>query len=204
VLCTVALLAGLAVADRLTAWLIGEFPAYVPFWQLRFEFLRPIGVYYDMVERNFGSLSPADFSVLALASAALIGAGVVSRIRLARAVSCHLTFGIAAVLGYLSWDPGIAMRSHAEVGMASQSYAILGMALSAMSAGLCLRIHAEYAGWNPVSSRAFRRAHVAALRLRSSFLVSIGDFIDQLIPAPRRVHTLLVAARAMRYQRRKR
>ena len=198
VLCSVALLSSLAVADRVTAWLIGQFPTYVPLWQLRFEFLRPIGVYYDMVERNFGGLSPADFSVLAFASAALIGAGVVSRIRLARAVSCHVTFGVATVLAYLSWDPGVAMRSHAEVGMTSQPYAILGIALAAISAGLCLRIHAEYAGWNPSNSRAFRRVRVTALRLRSNFLVSIGDFVDQLSPMPRRVRTAMIVARATR------
>lgn len=204
VLCTVALLSGLAVADRVTAWLIGQFPTYVPLWQLRFEFLRPIGVYYDMVERNFGGLSPADFSVLAFASAALIGAGVVSRNRLARALSCHLTFGVAAVLAYLSWDPGVAMRSHAEVGMTSQPYAILGMVLAALTAGLCLRIHAEYFGWNPTSSRAFQRARVAVLRLRSKLVPSLADLIDQPNSMSTHERTSLVTVRAARYRNRDR
>src|SRR5262245_61786055 len=96
VLGSILLLSALAIADRLTAWLIGEFPTFVPWWQLRFEFLRPIGVYYDMVERNYGAVSPRDFSLLALGVAVVVAAGVLSRIRLARALSCHLTFGVAA------------------------------------------------------------------------------------------------------------
>ena len=200
VLCSVTLLSGLAVADRATAWLIGQFPTYVPFWRIRFEFLRPIGVYYDMVERNFGGLSPTDFSIIAFATAAFIGAGVVSRIRLARAISCHLTFGAAAVLAYLSWDPGIAVRSHAQVGMTSQPYAMLGAALAAMAGGLCLRIHAEYFGWNPASSRAFRRGRVAAIRLRFRLGAAIADAIDQLAPVPSRARRSLVAARHRRYR----
>jgi hypothetical protein len=202
VLGAVTLLSGLAVADRLTAWLIGEFPSYVPLWRLRFEFLRPIGVYYDMIERNFGGLSPAYFSVLALVTAASIAGGVLSQIRLARALSCHMTFGAAAILGFLSWDPGVAMRSHAQVGMTSQPYAILGVVLAAAAAGLCLRIHAEYAGWNPASSRTFRRARVMALRLRSNLGVSIANVVDQLNPVPRRLRTAPATARATRYQNR--
>ena len=198
VLCSVTLLSSLAAADRATAWLIGQFPTYVPFWRIRFEFLRPIGVYYDMVERNFGGLSPADFSVMAFATAAFIGAGAVSRIRLARAISCHLTFVATAVLTYLSWDPGISMRAHAQVGMTSQPYAMLGLALATMAGGLCLRIHAEYFGWNPTSFRAVRRARIAAVRLRSKLSDSIAEVIGQLAPAPGRARKALVAARHRR------
>lgn len=195
VLGSVTLLSGLAVADRLTAWLIGQYPTYAPLWRLRFEFLRPVGVYYDMVERQFGDVSPANFSTLALAAAALIAAGVISRIRLARALSCHLTLGAAAVLGFMSWDAGFTMRPHAELGMTSQPYAALGMALAAMAAGLCLRIHAEYVGWNPASSRSYRRARIAALRLRSNLAGSIADAIDQVNPAPERARAAVRTAR---------
>jgi hypothetical protein len=201
VLGSVTLLSGLAVADRLTAWLIGQYPTYAPLWRLRFEFLRPIGVYYDMVERQFGDVSPANFSTLALAAAALIALGVVSRVRLARALSCHLTLGAAAVLGFMSWDAGFTMRPHAEVGMSSQPHAALGMALAAMAAGLCLRIHAEYAGWNPASSRSYRRARIAAIRLRSRLGASIADAIEQWDPAPRRVRSALAAVRTTRFRR---
>ncbi|HET6156712.1 MAG TPA: hypothetical protein VFE34_00065 [Dongiaceae bacterium] len=202
VLGSVALLSTLAVADRATAWLIGEFPTYVPFWRLRFEFLRPIGVYYDMVERNFGGMSPGTFSLLALFAAALIGAGVVSRIRLARALACHLTFGVAAILGFMSWDPGFAMRSHAQVGMTSEPYAMLGMLLALIAAGLCLRIHAEYVGWNPASSRSYRRARIKLLRLRSHLGGTIADVIDRLGPATAGARTAPITARATRYQNR--
>jgi hypothetical protein len=198
VLGSVTLLSGLAVADRLTAWLIGQYPTYAPLWRLRFEILRPIGVYYDMVERQFGDVSPAHFSTMALAAAALIATGVVSRIRLARALSCHLTLGAAAVLGFMSWDAGFTMRPHAVVGMTSQPYAALGMALAAVAMGLCLRIHAEYAGLNPASSRSYRRARIAAIRLRAKLGASVTDFIDQVIPAPERMRTTLAAVRANR------
>ncbi|HEX6119290.1 MAG TPA: hypothetical protein VFZ03_07525 [Dongiaceae bacterium] len=198
VLGSVTLLSGLAVADRLTTWLIGQYPTYAPLWRLRFEFLRPIGVYYDMVERNFGDVSPANFSTLALAMAALIAAGIVSRIRLARALSCHLTLGIAAVLGVMSWDPGFTLRPHAVVGMASQPYAALGLALAAVAAGLCLRIHAEYTGWNAASSRSYRRARIAAIRLRSNLSAYVADIIDQVVPAPGRMRAALAAVRANR------
>jgi hypothetical protein len=200
VLCSVTLLSSLAAADRATAWLIGQFPTYVPFWRIRFEFLRPIGVYYDMVERNFGGLSPANFSLLAFVTAAIVGVGVVSRIRLARAISCHLTFVAAAILAYLSWDPGIAVRSHAQVGMTSQPYALLGAVLAAMAAGLCLRIHAEYLGWNPAASRAARRARIAAIRLRIQLGASIATLVGQLAPAPGHARKALVAARNRRYR----
>jgi len=204
VLGSVSLLAGLAVADRLTAWMIGQFPTDVALWRLRFEFLRPIGVYYDVVERNFGGISPAGFSALALVTAALIAIGVLSRIRLARALSCHLVLGAALVLAFMSWDPGFAMRSHAQIGMTSQPYAILGAMLALPAAALCLRIHTEYAGWNPASSQTFRRARVTALRLRSNLGASVADVIDQLMPAPRRGRTVLAAARATRYRNRDR
>ena len=201
VLGSVTLLSGLAVADRVTAWLIGQYPAYAPLWRLRFEFLRPIGVYYDMVERQFGGVSPASFSTLALAAAAVIAAGVVSRIRLARALSCHFTFGAAAVLGFMSWDAGFTMRPHAMVGMTSQPYATLGLVLAAAAAALCLRIHAEYVGWNPVSSRSYRRARIGAIRLRARLSASVTEILDQLLPAPARVKTALAPVRTTRPRR---
>jgi hypothetical protein len=195
VLASVLILSGLAVADRVTAWLIGQFPTYAVFWRLRFEFLRPIGVYYDMVERNFGGLSAANFSALALATAALIAAGVVSRRRLARAIACHLLLVTALTLAYISWDPGHGLRPHVQVGITSQPYALLGIAFSLVAGALCLRIHAEYVGWNAASSRAFRRARVTALRVRRNLDAFIADVADQLSPAPRR---LRAAARVTR------
>src|ERR1044071_7110391 len=82
VLGSVLLLSGLAVADRAAAWLIGAYPTYSLFWQLRFEFLRPVGAYYDLVAWHFTAFSPAMFSAAVLVIGALIAGGVVSRIRL--------------------------------------------------------------------------------------------------------------------------
>lgn len=201
---SILLLSALTIADRLTAWLIGEFPTYVPWWQLRFEFLRPIGVYYDMVERNYGAVSPRDFSLLALGVAVIIAAGVLSRVRLARALACHLTFGVAALLGFVSWNPGFALRSYGEVGMTSQPYALLGLAVAMISAGLCARIHAEYVGWNPASSRLFRRTRIAGRRMRSRLGASAAELVDQIDPIPGRARASMVAARTQRQNNRDR
>ena len=47
-------LVSLSLADRLVAWLIGAFPSTALLWQIRFEYLRPIAVYYDYVAMLFG------------------------------------------------------------------------------------------------------------------------------------------------------
>jgi hypothetical protein len=158
-----ALLSGLALADRLAAWLIGEFPTSAALWQLRFEFLRPIGVFYDIVEFNFGTLSPMGFSALVVIAAALVAGGTLSRIRLARALSCHVLLGLAALLLVYSLNYG--WRTYATVGRPSEFYAILGATLVLAAVGLCLRIHAEYVGWKPSSSRALARMRAMALKL---------------------------------------
>jgi hypothetical protein len=72
------------------------------------------------------------------------------------------------------------------------------MALAAVAAGFCLRIHAEYAGWNPASSRSYRRARIAAIRLRAKLGASVTDLVDQVIPAPGRMRAGLAAVRANR------
>jgi len=204
VLGSITLLSGLAVADRMTAWLIGEFPASALLWQLRFEFLRPIGVYYDIVERNLGTLSPFGFSALVLIAAAATAGSALSRIRLARALSCHLLLGAALVLSVMSWHPGPALRAHAQVGMPSEPYAMLGIVFALTAAALCLRIHAEYIGWNPPSSRTLRRLRIATLRLRLSLAASVADLVEQLNPGPRRARAALASTRTSRYKGSKR
>jgi hypothetical protein len=192
VLGSVCLLSGLAVADRIVAWLIGEFPTYALAWRIRFEFLRPIGVYYDVAELQVGSLSPATFSAIVLFAAALIAAGVVSRVRLARAISCHALLAAALILAAMSWDAGYA---YGQVGMPSQPHAVLGLAVSLMATALCLRIHAEYAGWNPASSRTYRRLRIATLRLRAR----AGAFVaNQFNPASKGIQTELATVRIRR------
>jgi len=129
---------------------------------------------------------------------------VLSRVRLARAVSCHLTFGVAALLGFVSWDPGFALRSYGDVGMTSQPYALLGLTLAMILAGLCARIHAEYVGWKPATSRLFRRARITVRRMRSGLGASAAELVDQLNPIPRRPRHSPVAVRTKRRDNRDR
>jgi hypothetical protein len=195
VLGSVTLLSGLAVADRLAAWLVGEYPTYPVLWQLRFEFLRPIGAYYDMVAWHFGELSPGIFSALVLTAGALIAAGVVSRIRLARALSCHMLLAAAVVLSVFSSNPGQGVYAFRPFGMPSQPYMLIGIILSLIAAALCLRIHAEYVGWSVASSPTVRRVRYRAVLLRRNLGVSVTGLLEQLNPAPRRLRAAPAAAR---------
>ncbi len=177
VLGSVALLSGLAVADRLAAWLIGEFPTSALLWQVRFEFLRPIGVFYDIAAMNLGTLSPVEFSALMLIAGTLIAGCASSRIRLARALSCHLLLAAALVLNVFSLDPGQGVRGIALVGNASGPYALLGAVLALTAGTLCLRVHAEYLGFDPTTALAFRRLRTAASRARPRLGTLLSDLL---------------------------
>ena len=193
VMASLVLLAGLALADRFAAWLIGEFPASGLFWQLRFEYLRPIGVYYDLAVISLGQVSLLWFSGLVIAAAGLIGMGILSRIRLLRALACHLVCGIAAILwvNSLEYHQGI----YAPAGSPSASYAFIGAMLALSAAALCARIHAEYVGWNPANSTALRRSRIAARRARRHIDGRILDLIDQLDAASRPRQIMLAPLR---------
>jgi hypothetical protein len=184
---SLVLLAGLALADRLAAWLIGEFPTSGLLWRLRFEFLRPIGVYYDLAVMNLGQVSSLEFSGLVLTAAGLIGVGMLSRIRLLRALACHLMCVIAAILWVcsLEYHEGI----YAPAGSPSASYAFIGALLALPAAALCVRIHAEYIGWSPANSTALRRSRIVVRRARRYVDGRIFDLIDQLDAAskPRQI-----------------
>jgi hypothetical protein len=184
---SLALLAGLILADRFAAWLIGEFPTSGFLWQLRFEYLRPIGVYYDVAVMSLGQVSSLEFSGLVLVAAALIAIGMLSRIRLLRALACHLVCGIAAIL----WACSLEYREgiYAPAGSPSGSYEFVGALLALPAAALCLRIHAEYVGWNPANSTALRRSKIAVRRVRRYIDGRISDLVDQLDAAskPRQI-----------------
>jgi hypothetical protein len=180
---SVSLLAALAVADRFVAWLIGEFPTSSLLWQIRFEYLRPIAVYYDVIELNLGGWSPLGFSTLVTVAGALIVGGALSRHRLARAVSYHLLLGAAVALIVLCYDRGLPIGARAVVGTPSLPYALLGGLLTLMAATLCLRIHAQYAGWNADSSKLLMRLPVEFAGLRSSLESLAIEISEQLNPS---------------------
>jgi hypothetical protein len=175
---SLALLAGLALADRFAAWLIGEFPTSGLFWQLRFEYLRPIGVYYEVAAMNLGQVSLLEFSGLVLAAAGFTGVSMLSRIRLLRALACHLVCAIAAIL----WVNSLEYREgiYAPAGSPSASYAFIGAVLALSVAAFCARIHAEYFGWSPANSTALRRSKITARRARRYVEGWIFGLIDQL------------------------
>ncbi|WP_119300656.1 hypothetical protein [Dongia deserti] len=198
VLGSITILAGLAVADRFAAWLIGEFPTWGLLWHIRFEYLRPIAVYHNFAELNWGTWSPFAFSMLVIAAAALIAGGALSRLRLARAVSYHLLFGAAATLAVLCFDRGLPIQPRSVIGTPSETYVLLGGLLTAIAATLCLRIHAEYIGWNPWSSRMVRRLGLSITGMRSNIEAAAIEMIQQLSPAPNRSRAVLAFTRADR------
>lgn len=177
---SVAILAGLSVADRFTAWLIGEFPSSAALWQLRFEYLRPIAVYHDLAELSFGSWSPWSFSTVVITAGAVIASGALSRVRLARAISYHLLFGAAGALVVLCFDSDLSIRSRAVIGTPSEPYFLLGSLLATIAATLCLRVHAEYIGWRPSSLRIVRNLRMSVAGVRSSIASVVIEVIEQL------------------------
>jgi hypothetical protein len=164
VLISVTVLAGLALADRAVAWAIGEFPSSAMLWELRFEFLRPIGVYYDLALLSASDLSPRQFAGFVLMTAALTGFAALSRVRLFRALASHAVCGAALVL----WACSLEYRQgvYAPAGAPSDLYALVGAVLVLPAAFLCLKVHAEYVGWDPVRSTSARRVKIAWRRLR--------------------------------------
>lgn len=177
----VALLAGLALADRLVAWMIGEFPTSATLWQIRFEYLRPIGVFHDIAVLNLGQVSSIGFNVAVGFAALAIGGAAISKVRIARALASHVLFGAAIVVTVYSTDPGEGI--YAKVGVPSDLYALFGALLTIAAATACLRIHAEYVGWNPVSSRLGRKVNIG-LRLALSRIGGAAvELLDLAIPA---------------------
>jgi hypothetical protein len=197
----VVLLAGLAVADRLAAWLIGEFPTSAVLWQLRFEFLRPIAVFYDLASIHLGTLSPGGFSASVVIAAALIVAGALSQIRLARAVSFHAPLIGSLVLSVYSLDP---TSIYAAVGSPSSSYAFLGAALALPILGSCLKIHAEYVGLGQALADATRRLSIARMRLQSALGEQLAVLAGRLVPEFQSAQRQLAPARADDHRRRRR
>jgi hypothetical protein len=150
------LLSGLAIADRTVAWMLGEFPTSAALWELRFEYLRPIGVFYDIAVQHLGDVGVGPFNIAAGLAALIVAVGALSGIRLARAVSSHVLLAAALVVAVYSVDPGEGI--YAPVGMPSDGYLLIGLLLTVGAAVLCAASHCEYIGWSPASSRIVHRA----------------------------------------------
>ena len=193
VLASAFLLSGLAIADRTIAWMIGRFPTSAALWELRFEYLRPIGVFHDIAVQHLGTIEVGAFNIAAALAAIVIGCGAISGIRLARALSCHVLLGAALVVAVHSIDPGEGI--YATVGVPSSGYVLIGSVLAISAAILCLAAHAEYIGWNPASSRLARRAKDGVSRLGAELGSVAAGLFDQLMPAPNKSQAIFVRAR---------
>jgi hypothetical protein len=202
VLAAVTVLSALAVADRFAAWLIGEFPTSATLWQLRFEYLRPIGVYYDLVTTNLVYLSPVQFCCLMLLASVVIAAGVISRIRLLRALACHVVCGLALVLWVYSREFHEGL--YAPAGAPSTLYVLIGAAVALFAGTLCLGVHAEYLGWNPGTSAVVRRSRIALVRTRRRLDMAMADLLDRLGAAPKPERIALASLRIVERPRSKR
>jgi hypothetical protein len=172
------LLTGLALADRMSAWLIGVFPSSAMVWQLRFEYLRPIGVFHDIAVANLGQISAPWFGVVTVLCGLAVTLCAVSSVRVARALAYHVLLGTALALTVFSLGPSAGIYSN--VGAPSAMYVVIGLLLSASTAMLCVFAHAEYMGWTPRYALLQRRLTTRVARrvsgLWQRFLPAAGLF----------------------------
>jgi hypothetical protein len=185
------LLSGLAIADRTVAWMLGEFPTSAALWELRFEYLRPIGVFHDIAVQNLGDVGVGPFNIAAGLAALTVAVGALSGIRLARAVSNHALLAAALVVAVYSLDPGEGI--YARVGMPSDGYLVIGLLLAVGAAFLCASSHCEYIGWSPASSHVVRRAKDEMVAL----CLQLGERAAEAVtlPAAGKAQAILVRVR---------
>lgn len=185
------LLSGLAIADRTVAWMLGQFPTSAALWELRFEYLRPIGVFHDIAVQSLGDVGVGPFNIAAGLAALVVAIGALSGIRLARALSNHALLAAALVVAVYSVDPGEGI--YAPVGMPSDGYLAIGLLLTLGAAFLCASSHCEYIGWNPASSRIVQRARSEMVAL----CLQVGERAAEALtlPAAGKAQAILVRAR---------
>lgn len=187
------LLSGLAIADRTVAWMLGRFPTSAALWELRFEYLRPIGVFHDIAVQNVGDVDVASFNIAAGLAALFVALGALSGIRLARAVSHHLLLAAALVVAVYSVDPGEGI--YASVGVPSDGYLLIGLLLTVGAAFMCASSHCEYLGWRPASSRVVRRVKTDVARLGLQLAERAVEDLGQAFPAAGKAQAILVRVR---------
>jgi hypothetical protein len=153
--------------------MLGEFPTSAALWELRFEYLRPIGVFHDIAVQNLGDVGVGSFNIAAGVAAAIVAFGALSGIRLARAVSNHILLAAALVVAIYSMDPGEGI--YARIGVPSHGYLLIGLLLTVGAAFMCASSHCEYLGWNPASSRVVCRVKTELVRLG----LELGDRVAE-------------------------
>ena len=187
------LLSGLAIADRTVAWMLGQFPTSAALWELRFEYLRPIGVFHDIAVQSLGDVGVGPFNIAAGLAALIVAVGALSGIRLVRALSNHALLAAALVVAVYSVDPGEGV--YARVGVPSDGYLWIGMLLTIGAAFMCASSHCEYIGWSPASSRVVRRLRTELIRLGLQLGDRAVDALDEFFPAAGKAQAILVRVR---------
>ena len=187
------LLSGLAIADRTVAWMLGQFPTSAALWELRFEYLRPIGVFHDIAVQSFGDVGVGPFNIAAGLAALIVAVGALSGIRLVRALSNHALLAAALVVAVYSVDPGEGV--YARVGVPSDGYLWIGTLLTIGAAFMCASSHCEYIGWSPASSRVVRRLKTELIRLGLQLGDRAVDALDEFFPAAGKAQAILVRVR---------
>src|SRR5687767_14212685 len=187
------LLSGLAIADRTVAWMLGEFPTSAALWELRFEYLRPIGVFHDLAVQHLGDVGVGSFNIAAGVAALIVAFDALSGIRLARAVSNHVLLAAALVEAVYSMDPGEGI--YARVGVPSDGYLLIGLLLTTGAAFMCASSHCEYMGWRPASSRVVRRMKTELVRFGMQLGERTAGALNQTFPVAGKTQAISVRAR---------
>lgn len=190
---SVLLLSGLAITDRTVAWMLGEFPTSAALWELRFEYLRPIGVFHDIAVQHLGNVGVGTFNIAAGVAALIVAFGALSSIRLARAVSSHVLLAAALVVAVYSMDPGEG--TYARVGVPSEGYLLIGLLLTVGAAFMCASSHCEYIGWSPASSRVVRRVRTELIRFGVQLGERTAGALNQTFPVAGKTQAVSVRAR---------
>ena len=187
------LLSGLAITDRTVAWMLGEFPTSAALWELRFEYLRPIGVFHDLAVQHLGDVGVGSFNIAAGVAAVIVAFGALSGIRLARAVSNHALLAAALVVAVYSVDPGEGI--YARAGVPSDGYLLIGLLLTVGAAFPCASSHCEYIGWSPASSRVVRRVKIELVPLGSALADRAAEAFHLAFPIAGKTQAILVGGR---------
>ena len=175
--------------------MIGQYPSSAALWQLRFEYLRPIGVFHDIAVQHLGGVDVGTFNIAAALVGLAVGLGAISGMRLARALSSHVLLAAALVVAVYSFDPGQGI--YARVGVPSIGYALIGLLVAVGAAVRCGASHCDYLGWNTASSRTVRHLKIEAVRLGSQASDRAAQAFAETFPTVVKAQAILVRARRL-------
>jgi hypothetical protein len=130
------------ILSQLGMMFLSWWPSSPFLWQLYFEILRPLDLFYQLSSSVLGDISLPAFSALVAAVAAICLGAALSRRRLLQALSHHALFAAAALIWYCS--SGHQDVSLFTLGAESRSVAAAALLLGVFPLFQCLRIHRDY------------------------------------------------------------